>query len=217
MISSLCRVPTSGRGCCADCFWSSRWGARPPLPAPPGSSSRMAASSPGDLVGYSGGIYTLRSPTLGEVRLEESKVRSVRPGAAGDPAGADAAGGLGGLRLPPDLAGQVQATQQRLISDPAVFGMIMALQSDPAIRAVLSDPAFLSLITSGNLQAIQGNPKVSGTPAAPGAEGHPGAGPLACPSGRRGLAAARQDAPDRGTKPHSCTSDWQSIAASCGV
>jgi hypothetical protein len=112
----------------------------------------------GDLVGYTGGIYTLRSPTLGEVRLEESKVRSVRPGAASGVAGGDASGGLGGLQIPPDLAGQVQATQRSLISDPAVFGMILALQNDPAIRALLSDPAFLSLITSGNLQAIQGSP-----------------------------------------------------------
>jgi hypothetical protein len=112
----------------------------------------------GDLVGYAGGIYTLRSPTLGEVRLEEPKVVSVRPGATGDSAGVDASGGLGGLLVPPALAGQVQSTRQRLISDPAVFGMIMALQNDPAVRAVLSDPAFLSLITSGNLQAIQGSP-----------------------------------------------------------
>jgi len=112
----------------------------------------------GDLVGYSGGIYTLRSPTLGEVRLDESKVLSVRPGAPADPAGVDASGGLGGLQAALDLAGQVQATQQRLISDPAVVGMIVALQNDPAIRAVLSDPAFLSLMTSGNLQAIQGSP-----------------------------------------------------------
>ena len=57
--------------------------------------------------------------------------------------------------------------------------MIMALQSDPQIRAVLTDPAFLALITSGNLQADPGESKVSGTPATPGAEGHPGARPLA--------------------------------------
>ena len=37
----------------------------------------------GDLVGYADGRYTLRSPTLGDVSLEESKVRSVRPGVPG--------------------------------------------------------------------------------------------------------------------------------------
>lgn len=69
-----------------------------------------------------------------------------------------AAGGLGSL-APADLAGQLQATQQRLAADPQMLGMIMALQSDPQIRSVLTDPAFLALITSGNLEAIQGNPR----------------------------------------------------------
>lgn len=157
MIRSGCRFQVRALGLCA-LLLAVALGCQAALAGPSRVELKDGSVLTGDLVGYSGGIYTLRSPTLGEIRLEESQVLSVRPGATGDPAGADAAGGLGGLRLPPDLAGQVQATQQRLISDPAVFGMIMALQNDPAIRAVLSDPAFLSLITSGNLQAIQGSP-----------------------------------------------------------
>jgi hypothetical protein len=113
----------------------------------------------GELVGYANGRYTLRSPTLGDISLEESKVRSVRPGAAGGAGGMDPGGGPSGIQVPLDLAGQLQATQQRLAADPEVLGMIMALQSDPEIRAVLTDPAFLALITSGNLQAIQGDPR----------------------------------------------------------
>ena len=158
MIRSGCRFQVRALGLCA-LFLAVALGCQAALAGPSRVELKDGSVLTGDLVGYSGGIYTLRSPTLGEVRLEESKVLSVRPGAPGDPAGADASGGLGGLQVPPDLAGQVQATQQRLISDPAVFGMIMALQNDPAIRAVLSDPAFLSLITSGNLEAIQGNPR----------------------------------------------------------
>jgi len=157
MMSSGYRFQVRALGLCA-LLLAVALGAQAALAGPSRVELKDGSVLTGDLVGYSGGIYTLRSPTLGEVRLEESKVVSVRPGAPADPAGVDAAGGLGGLRLPPDLAGQVQATQQRLIADPAVFGMIMALQNDPAIRAVLSDPAFLSLITSDHLQAIQGSP-----------------------------------------------------------
>jgi hypothetical protein len=157
MMSSGCRFQVRALGLCG-LLLAVALGCQAALAGPSRVELKDGSVLTGELVGYAGGIYTLRSPTLGEVRLEESGVLSVRPGVAGDPAGVDAPGGLGGLRLPPDLAGQVQATQQRLMSDPAVFGMIMALQNDPAIRAVLSDPAFLSLITSGNLQAIQGSP-----------------------------------------------------------
>lgn len=115
----------------------------------------------GELVGYSNGRYTLRSPTLGEISLEESKVRSVRPGASGgvEVGSGGLGGGDGGSQPPADLAGRLQATQQRLAADPEVLGMIMALQSDPQIRSVLTDPAFLAMIASGDLQAIQGNPR----------------------------------------------------------
>jgi len=113
----------------------------------------------GELVGYANGRYTLHSLTLGDVRLEESQVRSVRPGASSDLAGGDAARGMGVLQVPADLTGQVQAAQRRLVSDPGLLGMILALQNDPQIRAVLTDPAFLSLLTTGNLQAVQGNPR----------------------------------------------------------
>lgn len=118
----------------------------------------------GDLVGYADGRYTLRSPTLGDVSLEESKVRSVRPGVTGGAGGL----GLGGVETQVDLASQLQATQQRLVADPAVFRMIQALQNDPEIRGVLADPAFIALVASGNLQVIQRDPRIQTLLARPG-------------------------------------------------
>jgi hypothetical protein len=118
----------------------------------------------GDLVGYANGCYTLHSPTLGDVSLEESKVRSVQPGVTGGAGGL----GLGGVGTQADLASQLQATQQRLVADPAVFRMIQALQNDPEIQGVLADPAFLALIASGNLQAIQRDPRIQALLARPG-------------------------------------------------
>jgi len=37
--------------------------------------------------------------------------------------------------------------------------MITTLQSDPRVQAALSDPEFMQLVASGNLGALQDNPR----------------------------------------------------------
>jgi len=58
--------------------------------------------------------------------------------------------------LPP---GQLPRIQERLISDEAVFKKIQALQDDPDIQAVLSDPALMDALRAGDLNAVTSNPK----------------------------------------------------------
>jgi hypothetical protein len=58
--------------------------------------------------------------------------------------------------LPP---GQLPRIQEKLISDEAVFKKIQALQDDPDIQAVLSDPALMDALRAGDLNAVTSNPK----------------------------------------------------------
>jgi hypothetical protein len=51
----------------------------------------------------------------------------------------------------------IEGMQRRLIADPDIMAMIMALRDDPALGAAIRDPALMQAITGGDLDAVQGN------------------------------------------------------------
>jgi len=96
----------------------------------------------GDIVSLRGGVYTIKSPTLGTVRIKASKVRSIqtKPLSSG---GQD----------------QYQELQQKMMGDPDIINRILLLQNDPDIQAVLKDPAIMKAINAGDFNALMSNPK----------------------------------------------------------
>lgn len=61
----------------------------------------------------------------------------------------------------PDLdPAQMQGLQQRMLNDPGIMALIMSLQNDPEMQALLSDPAVANAVQSGDLSALTSNPKV---------------------------------------------------------
>jgi len=55
-------------------------------------------------------------------------------------------------------APQVDELQGRMLQDEEVMALIGALQNDPEIQALLSDPATLAEIQTGDIRALTGNP-----------------------------------------------------------
>jgi hypothetical protein len=55
---------------------------------------------------------------------------------------------------------QVQGLQERMLNDPGIMALILSLQNDPEMQALLSDPAVVAAVQSGNLSALTSNPKV---------------------------------------------------------
>ena len=102
----------------------------------------------GDLETVDGGVFVVNSPTLGQVRIEQQRVRSMTPMGAGAATGGQ-----------PDLSAQVQQMQQQMVGDPAIMGMITALQDDPELRAAVADPRLMGLIMSGDLDRLQNEPE----------------------------------------------------------
>jgi hypothetical protein len=115
----------------------------------------------GEVVGFADGRYLVESPALGRVTIDQAQIRSLQPGggAGGASTGSDGDGGYGA---------QISALQQQLMGDAAVMGMITSLQSDPQVQAALADPAFMQLVTSGNLGALKGNPRFKALMDSPG-------------------------------------------------
>ncbi|MRR57303.1 MAG: hypothetical protein EG824_03705 [Deltaproteobacteria bacterium] len=55
---------------------------------------------------------------------------------------------------------QVSVIQEKMLNDPELMGLVLALQSDPEVQALLNDPSVLNAISSGDITALTGNPRV---------------------------------------------------------
>jgi len=102
----------------------------------------------GEIVSLSGGVYTVRSATLGMIQIEESKVRTIRrksaTGSAGDP------------------AGQIKSLQDKMLNDPEIIHMIQSLQNDPDFQNILQDPEIMKAVQNGDLATLMANPQFMG-------------------------------------------------------
>lgn len=55
---------------------------------------------------------------------------------------------------------QVQGIQRELLSNPETAQRILEMQDDPAVQAILRDPATMRAVQSVDLDALLANPKI---------------------------------------------------------
>lgn len=109
----------------------------------------------GKILSMENGTYTLQTSSMGVIRLKQSQIRSISQDGSGtsnsDPLAAASAS-----------AGQsaVQALQSSMTNNPGVMTMIMSLQNDPDMQAVLSDPEVMRAIQNFDLEALKNHPKI---------------------------------------------------------
>ena len=107
----------------------------------------------GEIVSYSNGSYTIKSSSLGNIKIDDSKILSIRIRSAGR-GNEKQQGKKGGI-----ANDQVQALQNVMATDKEILKMILSLQNDPDFQKVLSDPAVMNAVTSGDISALTSNPK----------------------------------------------------------
>ena len=112
------------------------------------------SSIQGSVLSMENGTYTIRTASLGVIRLDQGKIRSINQGgdtSAPVPPGSDAVG-----------AGQsaVQSLQSSMVNDPGIMSSIMALQNDPDMQAVLQDPEVMRAVQSFDLETLRNHPKI---------------------------------------------------------
>lgn len=98
------------------------------------------------------GTYTLRSPSLGEIRIPQRSVERIERGGGAGTASAPSAPGAGATDL--------QGLQLQMLSDPAVVDSLVQLQASPEMQAILNDPEILQAVANGDLEALNNNPKM---------------------------------------------------------
>ena len=96
----------------------------------------------GEIISFSEGTFTLKSETLGTVRIEESKIRAIRSRKNGGTSG-----------------DEILALQETMMGDEEIFAMILSLQNDPEFQAILQDPEIMSAVSSGDISALLSNQK----------------------------------------------------------
>ncbi len=107
----------------------------------------------GTIVSLKDGVYTLKSETLGLMRIDEKQVRliSVKPAGAAPKETA---------KTPQTVAvPDVQTIQNTLEGNEALMSMVLSLQDDPDVQALLSDPAAMNALSTGDISSLTANPK----------------------------------------------------------
>jgi len=112
----------------------------------------------GEVVSMNNGIYTIKSDTLGTLKLEEFKVRVIRPRSPSQ--------GPGAAQI--NTGSEVTSLQHKMMSDQEIMGLIQSLQNDPEFMKLLEDPEVMKAVSAGDVAALTANPrfmKLLGNPA----------------------------------------------------
>ncbi len=102
---------------------------------------RDGSSITGEVVSLSKGIYTIKSESLGTVKIEESKVNVIRKKSSAQG------------------AGEARSLQDKMMNDQEIMSLIQSLQNDPEFKKVLEDPDILKAVNAGDIPALMANPK----------------------------------------------------------
>lgn len=108
----------------------------------------------GEIESVEGGIYAIKSPSLGTITIKDSEIRKI-----------EMSSGTSAAERPPSAPGRVnhnhlEALQRRILSDDSIRNAAAALQGDPLFQDILNDPSIMEAVRTGNVQALEGNPKV---------------------------------------------------------
>jgi hypothetical protein len=98
----------------------------------------------GEVVSLTNGMYTIKSDSLGTVRLEASKIRAIR---------SQPSSGTGA-----SSSQDVKVLQEKMMNDKEIMALILSLQNDPDFKKAIEDPALLKAVNEGDIATLTANP-----------------------------------------------------------
>ncbi len=106
----------------------------------------------GDVQSLNNGVYTIKSDSLGILRIEASKIRAIRAKSS-VPTGST-------VTESSNTAGEAKNLQDRMTSDKDVMTLIQSLRNDPEVKKILEDPEIMRAIQEGNFAALETDPRI---------------------------------------------------------
>jgi hypothetical protein len=101
-----------------------------------------------EVISLDQGVYTLRSESLGEIRIPAARIRSI------------SAGDLTTTAATAPESAQIDQIRRSLAQDPNIMGDIQSLQNDPLVKDVLNDEVTMRAIQAGDLDTLMNDPKI---------------------------------------------------------
>ena len=117
----------------------------------------------GEVVGLKGDSYQIRTESLGELNIPQSKIKLVEfnPSAAQASANAIAPSAPNNSQTNAAAASSAMASiTSRLQNSPGLMGDIQSLTNDPDVMAIVQDPEIQRLIAAGDYTTLMQNPKM---------------------------------------------------------
>ena len=116
----------------------------------------------GVLAGIDNGVYTVKTPIIGDVHVSAGDVASITnsSGTDGAVASAPAPTAPASTGSGPNMDQEIAASQRQLMSNPQTMATLQEMAQDPDIVKALSDPDLVQAVTSHDYQAVQNNPRV---------------------------------------------------------
>ena len=107
----------------------------------------------GKILSMENGTYTVQTESMGVIRLSQQQIQSISAhGASQNDATTSGGAGVG--------QSTIQSIQSSMTSNPGIMSMIMSLQNDPDMQAVLNDPEVMAAINSFDLEKLKNHPKI---------------------------------------------------------
>lgn len=109
----------------------------------------------GEIVSLTDGVYTLKTSSLGTLKIGKSKIRSIRLKADIETKQTPAAA----PNLPQQMP-DIQAIQKTITENPELMNSIRSLQDDPEVQKAMQDPKIIEALNAGDIGALMANPKI---------------------------------------------------------
>jgi hypothetical protein len=105
----------------------------------------------GEVLSLNNGVYTLRSPALGRFTVSANQVQTIQ----------SIRGTSSQAHSPAhDQSVDMEQIQSSLLADGDTIKLIMALQNDPDVKAILADGDIMAAIQRGDYESLANNPKI---------------------------------------------------------
>jgi hypothetical protein len=116
----------------------------------------------GEIQSLQDDVYTVESPSLGTVHVRKQQVRTIDESDASPPTSSPPSSSPADVPGLGSSSGQsaLEVTRQQIIADPGLFSLVLSLQTDPDVQAILADPDIMKAITSGDYDALMHDPKI---------------------------------------------------------
>jgi len=101
----------------------------------------------GEVLSLSSGVYTIRTGSMGTLKIDDAKVRAIRPQSSSS------------LPRQTGQAGEIKPLQVTMMSNAEAMGGVEALKDDPQFMKALEDPEIMNAVNSGDIASLMANPR----------------------------------------------------------